>query len=434
MKFPYEQAYETRDAEHNARLPLAALGAAVSIALLLTGLIFRTYWIAVSPPSLEGLRQLGIIFLLVEAVVILLAFSRGFSVADIFDRLDRPEKIAAIIWVVFILPGGLLYSPIAATATSLSLVMLLHIVFGAAIWFALAEIDRDAVDRFSFAVFAGLLAFVPLLAWTFVFPPPEIDPYQHQWQFALPGFISVRTFGAYTGAITAFFLGLALIDRERKAIPIWILAAITLSAGLTLWSGTRAAVVGVGCALLLIGLLTRWRWHGSSMIRLACCLAIAIAAATSLQPYGDPAFQLFASGDAGSADVVTGGRLSYWSDVIDAIAEYPLLGAGSAASSWALPSTSQQHVQPHNVVLQFLLSWGIFGTAAALFLIARATHKAYIIARSAPLAIPFMAMVCCLLVNALFDGTFYFARHVMLMMIGFGVIFAIGRLPGSWKG
>ena len=120
--------------------------------------------------------------------------------------------------------------------------------------------------------------------------------------------------------------------------------------------------------------------------------------------------------------------------VIDAIAEYPLLGAGSAASSWALPSTSQQHVQPHNVVLQFLLSWGIFGTAAALFLIARATHKAYIIARSAPLAIPFMAMVCCLLVNALFDGAFYFARHVMLMMIGFGVIFAIGRLPGSWKG
>ena len=434
MKAPCEPCQETRGADVTGGLPLLALGAAVSITLLLTGLVFRTYWIAVSPPPLEGLRQLGIIFLLAEAAVILFAFSRGFSVADVFHRLERPDRIAAIVLAVFILPGGLLYSPIAATATSLSLVMLLHVVFGAALWFALAEIDGRAVEKFSLAIFAGLIVFVPLLGWAFLFPPAAIDPYQHQWQFALPGFISVRTFGAYTGAITAFFLGLALADRKRNAIPIWMLAAITLSAGLTLWSGTRAAVVGVACALMLIGLLTQWRWPVSFLIQLACCLALAVAAAISLQPYGDPAFQLFASGDAGSADVVTGGRLSYWSDVVAAIAKYPLLGAGSAASSWVLPSTSQQHVQPHNVVLQFLLSWGIFATASALFLIGRATRNAYAIARRAPLAVPFAAMVCCLLINALFDGTFYFARHVMLIMIGFGVIFAIARRSETEEG
>lgn len=414
-----------------APLRLQNLGLAVAAGLLVTGIVFQTYYISVDPPWLDGLRQLGIVFILLETLVLSVALARGMTFAGLAGRLRRPDKVALATFLTCFLPGGLLFSEIASTATSLSLVMLLHVLFACAIWHSLESIDEALVDGFAQVLLAALLCYLPLLAWTFVFPPDHIDPYNHVWQFALPGFISVRTFGAFTGALAAFLLALALCRRDRGPVPVWLLVAVTLAGGLTIWSGTRAAIVGVGVSIMATAFLLRWRFDATTIAKLCVCLAVAVAGAVALQPYGDTAFQLYAEADGASGDAVTGGRLSYWSDVLDAIGQYPLFGAGSAASSWALAEGSQLHVQPHNVVLQFLLSWGAIATAAAMFLIGRAMIAAHAVARHHILAVPFLAMVYCLLVNSLFDGTFYFARHLMLIMLGFGVIFAIARTCDS---
>ncbi|WP_435418198.1 O-antigen ligase family protein [Parerythrobacter aurantius] len=414
-----------------APLRLRNLGLAVAAGLLVTGIVFHTYYISVDPPWLEGLRQLGIVFILLETLVLSVALARGMTVAGVAGGLRRPDKVALAIFLACFLPGGVLFSEIASTATSLSLVMVLHMLFACAIWHSLEGVDEASVDGFARVLLAAMLCYVPLLVWTFVFPPEHIDPYNHVWQFALPGFISVRTFGAFTGALAAFLVALALCRRDRGPVPAWLLVAVTIAGGLTIWSGTRAAIVGVGVSLVATAFLLRWRFDSATIAKLVACLVVAVVGAVALQPYGDAAFQLYAETDGASGDAVTGGRLSYWSDVLNAIGRYPLFGAGSAASSWALAEGSQQHVQPHNIILQFLLSWGAIATAAALFLIGRATIAAHAVARQHILAVPFLAMVYCLLVNSLFDGTFYFARHLMLIMLGYGVIFAIARTRGA---
>lgn len=411
----------------NRLLTMDLLSMSVVGALLITGIVFKTYWITTSPPELEALRRIGIVFLAFEAAIVLLAFSRGFSVATAFAGMGRFDKIALAVFVAFMLPGGLLNSPITALATSISLTMLFHMLFASAIWYSVPEITRRDVERFGLIIFLGLLAFLPLLLWTFAFPPLEIDRYNHQWQFAVPGFISVRTFGGFTGAVTAFFVGLALSDRSRERLPRWVLLAVTLAGGLTLWSGTRAAVLAVGVSLVVMAAQLRWKIKLAHLWQLGLCLPLAVAGALVLQPYGDPAFSLFAVGDSTSPDALTGGRLSYWAKIVEAISHHVWLGAGSAAAGWILPPPGQNHVQPHNIILQFWLSWGLIATVAAVFLLGRATAFAHTVAKKNALAVPFMAMIVSLLVNSLFDGTFYFARHLMLSMIAYGVIFALAR-------
>jgi exopolysaccharide production protein ExoQ len=86
-----------------------------------------------------------------------------------------------------------------------------------------------------------------------------------------------------------------------------------------------------------------------------------------------------------------------------------------------------RHVQPHNILLQFLMSWGGPATALALTMMAIVTLKAHIIATQHRIVLPFLMMLDCLLVMSLLDGMTHFAQHLMLIMIGYGAIFGYQR-------
>lgn len=272
----------------------------------------------------------------------------------------------------------------------------------------------------------GLAIFCIMTAAAFVFHPPlsSMPDNKIVWQFAIQRFISGKLFEAFCGALFSFFLAKLFLDGEEGEVTFWHYIWVTLAASMTIWSGTRAAIVGALAALFVAIVFYNIRPKWQTIAKVTVCMLAAAFVAYLLIPYNDATFMLFAPGDTANADTLTGGRLAFWAGVWEAYTTVPFFGAGPFASSWILSDELFRHVQPHNLILQFLLTWGIVAALLAFVLLCMAIVQAHQIAHSNRVILPFLLMLDCLLVISLFDGTMHFAQHMMLIMLCFGIIFS----------
>jgi exopolysaccharide production protein ExoQ len=408
---------------------LSALGALVSGLLIFCGFVFSTYTISMPNTGMEQLRQLGLPFVLGELAFIFFAIRKGFQLESIWESCPSYVKWLVVLFLGTFGIGSAFFSQVALLSVIQNIFFLIHIVFACSIAQMIGRFGEDELTDMAKNVGIGLAIFCGMIAYAFIFHPPFSSMPDNKiiWQFAIPGFISVRLFGAFCGAIFCYFLGVLLLADEKQKIGGWHYAWITLAAGMSIWSGTRAAVVGSLVALMLVAIALRVVPKMTTALSIMGCLVVATVAAIALIPYGDPTFMLFATGDASSADNLSGGRFGYWMMIWEAYQQVPWFGAGPFASHFMLPAGEVRHVQPHNIVLQFLTSWGIFATIFALALLAIATWKAHKIGQHDRQVMPFLLMLDCLLVMSLFDGMTHFAQHLMLIMICFGVVFSCGQ-------
>jgi exopolysaccharide production protein ExoQ len=419
------------DARHDLKpLSLLTIGVIISALLVLNGFIFRTYTIAMSSPSWEAARQFGLPYVFAEIGVILYALRRGLDLRDVWNIFPCFLQYCIIFFATIFWIGGVFRSPIAPLATAQNLIFLIHPIFAIAIYHSISRLDLLEMRRFVVALAIGLLIFCAMTAYAFLNHPPIATMPNDEivWQFIIPGFISVRLFGAFCGALFCFFFAQLLLDEEahhRRNLPyVWL----TLCAAMTIWSGTRNAVLGIAVAMAAMVIVYRLRPLNLKSLTLLFLSATAAAwFATCLIPYNDPAFMLIASGDEVTTESMSGGRASYWTAIWNAYQTVPLFGAGPFASFWIFPVEEARHVQPHNIILQFLITWGLPATIAALVVLTYTTWKAHLVGFKHRIVLPFLAMLDCLLVMALFDGMAHFAQPLMLMMISFGVIFSVTK-------
>ena len=325
--------------------------------------------------------------------------------------------------------GGIFYSETVPLASIANIATLLHIAFAVSLGHLIGNINSTSIDKLALLVTGGMAIFALMIAKVFIFHPPlsTFPKEVFQWQFAVPGFISVRLFGAFCGALLTFIVFLT-IDREKSHnARHWHFIAVALIAGMLIWSGTRAALVGFATAALCGAYFFRVRISAKTFAKLLLCFTAATVAATLLIPYDDCTFSFICSGDYSDANVATGGRLYLWEFYARSFLDYPLFGAGPFSASWLAPDGPIKHVQPHNVVLQFLMNWGVIASAAAFALLAVATRRAHNITLAQPHLTPFLMMLYCLLAMSMFDGIFFFARDTMLIMLSYGIIFAADR-------
>lgn len=407
-------------------LSLPTIGMLISGLLIFNGLIFRTYTIAMASPAWEATRQLGLPFVLAEIAVIIYALRRGLDLGEIWKKFPRYVRYISLFFLALFWVGGAFYSKVVPLAIAQNIIFLIHPLFAVAIYHSVSSADARGLRGFALAIAGGLLIFCGMTSYAFLNHPPLATMPDNTiiWQFIIPGFISVRLFGAFCGAIFCFLFAQLLLDEERGRRGYLPYLWLTLCAAMTIWSGTRNAVLGIVVVISLM--LVLYRLHPvniKSVISLALSAVTALVLATSLIPFNDPTFMLIASGDTATAESISGGRASYWSALWDAYQTVPIFGAGPFASFWILPAGQQIHVQPHNVVMQFLLTWGLPATGAALALLAYATWKAHLAALEHRDALPFLAMLNCLLVMSFFDGMLHFAQPLMLVMISFGIVF-----------
>lgn len=386
-------------------------------------LLYPTYMHQMQPAWVEWTRLLELPFVACELVIIQVAITRGYEDRLVMVRLPRDVIVAFALLLVGLAVGSVLLSRNPVGSLFLSLTTLVHLRFCAAVFFLTRRSDLTArhLQRFQALLVAGLVGLTVLTAWRFHFPPrPETVPGgQIEWGSALPGFINVRHFGSWTGAIAAASLIDLLYNEDAKtsSSPFFVLAA-----GLTCWSGTRAAVLALG-VVALIFLVSLRRWPTKRRIGTVASLSlVALTLGVLLAPdNGD--FMLYASGDARDANIATGGRLLLWHATFARWLASPWFGWGSGSTFWEV-YIGWWHTQPHNVVLQFLISWGIVGTAGGLWLLGRAIAATHCIGVAQASLRPLTATLYSLLFMSLLEGMLYYPRFIMLIATAFAILFA----------
>lgn len=383
--------------------------------------LYATYEISMRSPWLEQTRQLGYVWLLGELVLILHAARRGFTVRGVWATLPRWARAALALFLSTFWISSAFVSRHPDFSLGLTIGWALQLLFAAALahLVAMVPVARLAEVWRGFAL--GLAALALAIAVHFTWLPAALRGWEREidWGNAIPGFISVRLFGSWCGAVLALLTGVAWRaegdERRQRVLHL----AIALAFGMMFWSGTRAALLGWLCVLPVAWVMAGCPRSRAMLTTLPAYLLAAAALAILLQPYGHPAFTLLDvfNADANrTADGFSSGRLSFWLSALDTARHYPLFGAGAGSCWWAVHAAGQHHVQPHNAVVQFLLNWGVVPTLPALALLIGGTWTAHRKVRAARALLPFVLTLDCLLVMSLLDGMLHFAQFVMLIV------------------
>ena len=399
------------------------LGIATGIIMpVLAALIYPVYMHQMQPAWAEWTRLMELPFVACELVVVQFAVRTGYRDQLIWKCLARDVKIAFGLLFVGLTVSSVLFSKNTAASVTLSITTLVHLRFCGATFF-LVRLDRNANIRIFFPLLAlGLAALTILTIWKFKLPPPEltVPGGKIEWQSALPGFISVRHFGSWTGAIAAGLLLAVLYgdkEQSQQMAPLYLLAV-----GLTFWSGTRAAVLGLA-VVALIAAVSLWRLpNAAALLRTGGLTALAMLGAVVFST-GLPDFMLFVQGDVQSADAMAAGRLELWHDTFFRWLASPMFGWGSGSTFWEV-NIGWAHTQPHNTILLFLISWGVFGAVGGLWLLGRAIVVTHRTGMDDAKLRPLTGTLYSLLIMSLLEGMLYYPRFIMLVMIAFAVLFA----------
>jgi exopolysaccharide production protein ExoQ len=400
------------------------LGIATGIIMpVLAALIYPVYMHQMQPAWAEWTRLMELPFVACELVIVQFAVRKGYRDRLIWKYLPRDVKIAFGLLFVGLTVSSVLFSKNTAASVTLSLTTLVHLRFCGATFF-LVRSDRNADIRTFFPLLGlGLAALTILTIWKFKMPPPEltVPGGKIEWPSALPGFISVRHFGSWTGAIAAGFLLVVLYgdkEQSQRMAPIYLFAV-----GLTFWSGTRAAVLGLAVVALTAAVSLRRLPSAAALLRTGGLSALAMLGAVVFSP-GLPEFKLFVQDDIQSADAMAAGRLELWHDTFFRWLASPIFGWGSGSTFWEVNIGGWTHTQPHNTILLFLISWGVVGAVGGLWLLIRAIVATHRTGMDDARLRPFTGMLYSLLFMSLLEGMLYYPRFIMLVMIIFAVLFA----------
>lgn len=385
-------------------------------------LIYPVYMHQAQPVWFEWTRLMELPFVVCELLFILFAVKAGYRDILIWRSMPRDVKIAFGLLFIGLTVSSVLFSKNIAASVTLSLSTLIHIRFCGAIFFLMRSSKNINTQTLFLILSLGLFVLTVLTIWKFQMPPPEstIPGGKIEWASALPGFISVRHFGSWTGAIAA---GLVLIvlygDKEhsQRMAPLYLLAV-----GLTFWSGTRAAVLGLAAVVFIAAVSLRRLPEAAALLRTGCLSALAMLGAVVFSP-GLPEFVLFMQDDIQSADAMANGRLELWHDTIFRWLASPIFGWGSGSTFWEV-NIGWAHTQPHNTILLFLMSWGVVGASGGLWLLGRAVVATHRTGMDDAALRPLTGMLYSLLVMSLLEGMLYYPRFIMLIMIAFAVLFA----------
>ena len=419
------------DCSVGADRSLALIGLIVGFTPVFAGLIFRTYGYHVAPGWAEILRQMDLPFIVVEVLVIMWARERGLRLGAVVARLDRRARWALAIFLATFWISSVLVADQPVYSAVRASFWFVHIGFGFAVFHLAQHSTRTGLIWFAAALCAGLIVFLPLMAAHLLTAPPPsaVEGGKIIWSSAIPGCLSIRHLGIWSALVLSCAVG-ALYIEDLQRRHLLIACVILFCATATLfWSGTRAGVYGLGGAgLVLLAVLRRvppWR----TVLCAAMAAGLGLITSTLWLP-PESAFGTFDRVNAlpgADLEVFANGRLVLWMGMLKAFAASPLFGVGEGAVVWVVSLPEGNHVQPHNVVVQMLSSWGIIASAAAAYLVARILIVLHRAARHSAAMVFMMLLIDCLLIMSLADGVMYFSRFIMWFAAGGAIVLALNE-------
>ncbi|WOF43827.1 O-antigen ligase family protein [Sphingopyxis indica] len=231
----------------------------------------------------------------------------------------------------------------------------------------------------------------------------------YNWTLYFPAYSWIRWYGYYAAAVTGLCLwGWVRGDKVSGAIAAFALGA-------ALWTGSRGTLVaivgGYGCSYLLFRFARNGISHIFAVVIAGVLLSTALAA---LVPLGDFGPQRLIGDDADS------GRVAIWAKALQVVLQRPWFGWGESQFAARFPEMNL--VQPHNVFLQILLSWGFVGAGLVAILSIWLGCKVYRAVNEQNAAFLLAAMN--IAVFSLFDGSLYHVQSVSIFALCIAVVLA----------
>lgn len=261
-------------------------------------------------------------------------------------------------------------------------------------------------------------------------PPPMFD-----WVWGMPGILNVRHLGFEAMAV-ALIGSLLRPTSSKSRAASWLLRFAAI-AGWTVvfWSGGRGSFLAAVAALATIFMLCPTEDRRRRILEVAGLMLAGFGLAMLHVP-PDPYFGAFRTLGldtllSGAGIKFSNGRFDIWRESLQFIMASPLLGIGENQMPFRLASAIGLYTQPHNILLQALLAWGIPGGVAFLTAIGFALRRAIGRVRAGAAidspAAAGLAIALALAANALLDGTLYHPRPVTHFLLGLCVALAAPR-------
>lgn len=275
-------------------------------------------------------------------------------------------------------------------------------------------------------------------------------PNARNWAIDPPVGVHVRIMGMVASIVIVSSAVFLLLDNNRPAARAWLYFCLFAGGAFVVWTASRMSIVVVVITLAVLLLLCR-RVLQTPWRRIALMVLVLLASVPASEPFSvfhwsglqrmvsvsnvsDIAEQTGPDHFA-IADRVTSSRMDIWRTAIQQFRSAPWFGSGPY-SFFQVENKSFGH--PHNIVLQFLVEWGVIGSLLFFgFLLSLAVAGL----RRLPAAlqardsgwIAAAAVVFMLTLNGAVDGTYFALSPVFYLATAYAIFpfFPAARRPAA---
>lgn len=368
-------------------------------------------------------NELTLSVLVAEVFVILVAARKQMLLSAMCNEAVSPIALAAIsgLFTTAIVTAALV-SPVPGAAFARTAIWIIHGLFG----FSVMQLCDTEFKRETMTT-AFMIGFVCFAAGLVVFVLRIPDPGKFDWVSGWPAVTHIRHLGYYAAAVIGLCIGrfaaTAVRNHWKGTLPV-----ATIAFTLAFWTGTRGAVAAAGAGfvagMLLFPAMRRWQvWLGTlgSGVLSAGLVATLPVPAAHMGLYRSIAASVGANGS------IDTGRTHVWWRTLNAIYERPLFGYGDG-QMFSVVGLSYA-VQPHNVLLQTLLAWGVVGTVCIVILAVPFAIRTVrgVRSLSGERLPPVLAMLV-LAAYSTFDGTLYYVLPVSIFAACVGLVAREGQV------
>ena len=276
----------------------------------------------------------------------------------------------------------------------------------------LAEVFREFPVAFQAVRIGAALCIINLLLTLFA----NAEWYDN-WHYP-PIFGHIRHLGLSIG-----FLTILLFAKTEAGGRVQVFFRCTRILGLALvfWSGTRASILAWFFCMAVFIYVDR-SWAKILFVDSATGMALALLPDPPMPNLGILG-ALRLSLNARSADALSSSRIAMWKSALSGLDHIGRLWTGIGGNGYARLQTSYSvsvivpgHVHAHNVIVQSICDWGLYGTALLAGFFCQSTLKPIISERrrNDPTAV---AGIVYLLVTGMLDATLYHLEHLVYLAI-----------------
>ena len=291
---------------------------------------------------------------------------------------------------------------------------------------ALRQIHGEKFAKnIAWALFGGPILHAPFLIWLYVL---EGQNSNFDWLWNLPGYPSVRLYNHAVEAGIAAGVGLYFLTGHQNAKQrALLLVGTVLLWGLLFWGGARGGLFALLASSFLIGAIVPkfisglWKFFLSTMV-LGGSLSV-------LFPIPDKSYGLlsgiFRTIGSGSLNGASTGRMKVWEEAIGVFFERPIFGHGLMQLKRLvenIPSGTPKHT--HNILLEALISFGLVGTLALIFLLGKILLSSVrpLRTQKADSTIPMFYVATTLLAHGFVSGTYFHMHSMIAIAMSLGLL------------